>query len=69
MKKNELKQFRAKTKAEIETHVKELSAKLTSAYLTKSANKLQNVSMIKNLKRDIAFLKTIIREQELEITP
>jgi len=64
MKKTELKQWREKTQTEIETQLHDLSAKLTSAYLTKSAGKLENVSMIKNFRRDIAWLKTVLHEKQ-----
>jgi ribosomal protein L29 len=66
MKKNSLNDYRSKSISEIESSVKDLSVKLTSAYLTKSAGKLQNVSMIKNFRRDIAQLKTIIRQKSAE---
>ncbi len=66
MKHQEIKDWRAKTPAEIEAEITALSTKLTSAYLAKSANKLKNVSMIKSFKTDIARLHTILREKELE---
>lgn len=66
MKHQELIDWRSKTPAEIEAEITNLSTKLTSAYLTKSAGKLKNVSMIKNFKADIARLRTILREKELE---
>ena len=68
MKSNELKEYRQKTTAEIETKLQDLSTKLTSAYLAHSAHKLDNTAMIKNFRREIAQLKTIIRERELEQT-
>lgn len=66
MKHQELKDWRAKTPAEIEAEVTSLSTKLTSAYLAKSAGKLKNVSLIKQFKTDIARLKTILGEKEAE---
>lgn len=63
MKKHEMRQWREKTDTEIEAELRSLSVKLTSAYLTKSAGKLQNTSMIKNIRRDIAWLKTILSER------
>lgn len=66
MKKQLLAEAKAKTISELETQVKDLSVKLTSAYLTKSAGKLQNTSMIKNFRRDIAQLKTLITLKQNE---
>lgn len=60
MKKQQLAEMRTKTSAELQTVIDDLSMKLTTAYLTKSARKLQNVSMIKNFRRDLAQLKTIL---------
>lgn len=66
MKHQELKTWREKDNAAIQAEIDSLSTKLTSAYLTKSANKLKNTSMIKTFKTDIARLKTILREREME---
>ena len=63
MKKYEMRQWREKTDTEIEAELRSLSVKLTSAYLTQSAGKFQNTSMIKNIRRDIAWLKTILSER------
>ena len=63
MKKSEMREWRDKDQRRIEDEIKTLSAKLTSAYLTKSAGKLQNTAMIKNIRRDIAWLKTILGEK------
>ncbi len=63
MKKAELREWRAKDTSEIDAQINLLSSKLTSAYLTKSAGKLENTAMIKNIRRDIAWLKTIVGEK------
>jgi len=63
MKKAELREWRAKDTSEIDAQINLLSSKLTSAYLTKSAGKLENTAMIKNIRRDIAWLKTIMGEK------
>ncbi len=68
MKKAELKNWREKQPQEIEAQLRDLSAKLTSAYLTKSAGKMQNVSMIKNFRREIAQLKTILAQKQAEVS-
>jgi ribosomal protein L29 len=66
MKKNDLANYRANTKVEIQAALDQLAIKLTSAYLTKSAGKLQNTAMIKNFRRDIAQLKTLLKEKQGE---
>jgi ribosomal protein L29 len=63
MKKMQLQDWRGKEIAQIETRLEELSAKLTGAYLAKSAGKLANVSMVKNLRRELAQLKTLRQEK------
>jgi ribosomal protein L29 len=64
MKKQDLKNWRGKEIAEIEGEIEKVSVKLTSAYLTKSAGKLQNTALIKNFRREIAQLKTVIKEKQ-----
>ena len=64
MKKAELKDWRAKTPAQIEAEITSLSTKLTGAYLAKSAGKLQNTALIKNTRRDIAWLRTVLGQQQ-----
>jgi len=63
MKKSQLHVWREKEIGEIVSQIDTLSSKLTSAYLTKSAGKLENTAMIKNIRRDIAWLKTIAGEK------
>jgi ribosomal protein L29 len=65
MKKTQLQDWRGKEMGQIETQLQELAVKLTGAYLAKSAGKLSNVAMVKNLRREIAQLKTIQREKML----
>lgn len=64
MKKQQLAEMRTKTSAELNAIINDLSMKLTTAYLTKSARKLQNTSMIKNFRRDIAQIKTILATKQ-----
>ena len=67
MKTQELKQWREKSAAEIGAQIDELSTKLSGAYLAKAARKLDNVAMVKNLRRDIAQLKTLQTEQAAKV--
>ena len=64
MKKQQLAEMRTKTSTELNAIINDLSMKLTTAYLTKSARKLQNTSMIKNFRRDIAQIKTILAAKQ-----
>jgi ribosomal protein L29 len=66
MKKNEYSEFKNKNIKEIEKKVFDLKKQLTTAYLNKKAMKLTNVSLIKNLKRDVAMLKTLLTQKKLE---
>jgi ribosomal protein L29 len=69
MKKNDLKAALTLDTSALEKRVAELSSQLTSAYLAKSARKLNNVSLIKTLRRDIAQLKTILSQRTKTLTP
>lgn len=64
MKKNELKKWRESSKQEIENKINELEKKLYETRHQLLLGQLKNYSQIKEIKRDIARLKTIIREKE-----
>ena len=66
MKKQQLAEIRSKSSSELAQMTTELAAQLTTAYLTKSARKLQNTSMIKNFRRDLAQIKTVMAEKNQE---
>lgn len=63
MKRNDIKALTDKPKADLEKQLAELQDQLTTAYLQKAARKLKNTSSIKNLKADIARVKTVINAQ------
>jgi len=60
MKRNDIKALPTKKPAELEKQLALLQADLTKAYLEKSARQLKNPALIKNLKADIARIKTVL---------
>ena len=62
MKANEVRKMSA---AELETKLTELKKDLFNLRLQHATNQLDNPVKIAQVKRDIARVKTIIREQEL----
>jgi large subunit ribosomal protein L29 len=66
MKSNEIKELRNLDITKLEEKLSELSVQLTSAYLAKNARKLKNVSLIKNIRADIARIKTVLTMKKAE---
>jgi len=64
MKRNDIQALATKSQADLEKQLTELQDQLTDAYLKKTARKLKNVSVIKNIKADIARIKTVMRAQQ-----
>ena len=60
MKRNDIKALATKKPAELEKQLLTLQADLTKAYLEKNARQLKNTALIKNLKADIARIKTVL---------
>ena len=56
------------TLAEMNQKVSDLKAELFNLRFQLAVNQLENPQRIKAVKRDIARLKTVIREQELKET-
>ena len=63
MKTNEI---RKQSSSELEKELVELKSELFKLRFQHAANGLENPMKIKNIKRDIARVKTIIREKELK---
>ena len=59
------KDLRTKTIAELESEVKELKSELFKLRFQHATNQLDNPLQIKEVKRDIARAKTLIKEKEL----
>ena len=65
MKANEIRDLRAKSAAELESKLGELKKDLFQLRLQHATNQLDNPIRIAEVKRDIARVKTLIREQQL----
>lgn len=65
MKAEELKNLRIKSVAELESEVKELKSELFKLRFQLATNQLDNPVKIREVKRDIARVKTLIKEKEL----
>ena len=65
MKANEIRDLRAKSAAELESKLGDLKKDLFQLRLQHATNQLENPVKIAEVKRDIARVKTIIREQQL----
>ncbi len=64
MKANEIREL---TTAEIEKNIKEMKEELFNLRFQLATGQLENTARIKEVKRTIARLKTVVRERELSI--
>ena len=64
MKANEIRDLRAKSAAELESKLGELKKDLFQLRLQHATNQLENPIRIAEVKKDIARVKTILREQQ-----
>ena len=60
-------ELKEQTKEELETKLLEIKKSLFSLRLQKSTGQLENPLKIRNLRKDIAKIKTVLREKELKI--
>ncbi len=58
-------EVRGMTPAELETKLEELKKELFTLRLQNATNQLSNPSKIADVKKDIARVKTIIREKQI----
>ncbi len=65
MKKKDLRQLRTKTIEEIKRLVAQKKQELLLYYAKIKSGKEKNTSMLKNIRRDIAQMLTIVREKEI----
>jgi large subunit ribosomal protein L29 len=66
MKTNELKELMIKSTDELDTDLKNKKTELFNLRFQLATGQLQNTSAIQRVKRDIARVKTIIRQRELK---
>ena len=65
MKNKELKELMEKTTAELDTELKDKKAELFNLRFQLATGQLQNTAAISACKKDIARVKTIIRQREV----
>ncbi|HZW97363.1 MAG TPA: 50S ribosomal protein L29 [Bacillota bacterium] len=58
-------ELREKTSAELDTELDELKSELFKLRFQHATNQLSNPMQLQRVKRDIARVKTVMREQEL----
>ena len=66
MKSKEKKQLIGKAMVELQSDVKKLKAEISNILLEKVQGKLKNTSSVTNKRREIAVIKTIMREKEMQ---
>jgi len=62
---DELKALRAKTTAELDTDLKTKKSELFNLRFQLATGQLENTAAIRECKKDIARVKTIMRQREL----
>lgn len=67
MKANEIKALRDKTRDELDEELTELKSELFKLRFQHATSQLDNPMKLKIVKKDIARIKTVIREMELGI--
>jgi len=67
MKASDLKALREKTRDELNEELNQLKAELFKLRFQHATSQLENPMKIRQIKKDIARVKTIIREKELGI--
>ena len=67
MKASELKALKEKTRDELDQELVELKSELFKLRFQHATSQLENPLKLKDVKKDIARVKTIIREMELGI--
>lgn len=66
MKKNQLKELKSKTTAELLTRFGEIRKEINKKSLELAAGKLKNVSFVRGLRRDAAQIAGVISEKEIK---
>ena len=65
VKRMKAKELRVKTLAELENEVKELKSELFKLRFQHATNQLENPLKLREVRRDIARVKTLIKEKEV----
>jgi len=65
MKKKELQELRTKTKKELAELIRKIEEELVRLRIEKEAGKLKDIHLVTKKGNDLARLKTILRQKEL----
>lgn len=65
MKRNDITALASKTTGELNKELEQLNRDLAGLRLTAQVGKLDSPAKLKNLRKDIARIKTVMREKEL----
>jgi large subunit ribosomal protein L29 len=66
MKSSEINKIREMSEAELETRLEDLKKELFNLRFQHAINQLENPMRLKAVKKEIAIVKTIMRENELK---
>ena len=66
MKSSEINKIREMSEAELETRLEDLKKELFNLRFQHAINQLENPMRLKAVKKEIAIIKTILRENELK---
>lgn len=66
MKKKELIQLRKKSVKDLTVEAQKLREELSKAHIELAVGNVKNVRQVKNLRRDLAQILTILREKQIE---
>lgn len=65
MRKRELKELKNKTIKELKELIEKMEEELAKLKVEKEGGKLRNISQLREKRRDLARIKTILREKEI----
>ncbi|OQA21298.1 MAG: 50S ribosomal protein L29 [Actinobacteria bacterium ADurb.Bin346] len=63
-----MKEIKEKTKEELESKLSEIKKNMLALKFKKASGQLDNFMAIPNLKKDVAKIKTVLRQKELGIS-
>ena len=67
MKKKELKELHQKSQQDLQSLMKKAQEELVKLKMDRKAGRLKNVRLPENKRRDLARIKTILKEKELNL--
>ena len=67
MKVKEIKELHQKKKEELKIMLEKIAKEIVNFRMEKQSGKLKNVSLLNKKKREVARIKTIIKEKEINL--